>query len=123
MNSTSIHTSTVLNNFLEQKRLAQLEFPLLSLLILFSHLQCEDLASRHRSYRELIKWLSPISRSQKQSIYIPIYFCTFEIYELGQYLKEEPSKIWQELAELPLVVPKSATRKFNVYTTQVGRSN
>ena len=123
MNSTSILDSTRLSNFLEQKKLERVEFPLRALLVLFSHLQCEDLASRRRSYRELIKWLSPISRSQKQSIYIPIYFCTFEIYELGQYLKEEPSKIWQELAELPPVVPQSAIRTFNVYTTEVGRSN
>ena len=116
MNSTLTHTSTPLSNFLEQKRLAQLEFPLASALELIR--RCQPLRYGYRSdaIRALMKWLSPISRSKKQSIFVPTYLNSLEIAIIAEALSEEPSKIWQELVELELSNPRRPAKAINAFT-------
>lgn len=76
------------------------EFPLSALLTLYSRNPKLLYLNWFEGMQELIQWLSPISRSTKQPIYIPIYFCTYEINEIAKLLNEHPSKIYQELMEI-----------------------
>jgi len=116
MNSTLTLDSTRLNNFLEQKRLESKEFPLKAALELVRRCQHLQLGDRSQGVKALMKWLSPISRSEKQSIYTPTYLNTFELVQIAEAIGEEPSKIWQELVELERESPRVPAKAINAFT-------
>lgn len=96
-------------NYDIQTRLAQLkserelqskEFPLAYLLRLY--LQCPRHLCLYQfaGLKELITWLSPISRSDKQSKHIPTCLLSYEMQEIARLTGNHISQIYQELIEI-----------------------
>jgi len=81
----------------EAKRRA---FPITNLLQLYA-ISSRSLYLNHmEGLRLLIAWLSPISPSEKPSIYIPTYLLTYEMQEIAKLTGNHISQIYQELTEL-----------------------
>lgn len=114
MNSTLIQDSTRLKSFLEQKRVAQLEFPLPALLQLYAK-QYQELYLEHfYGLKLLLQWLAPVSLSSKPKCFIPTYLITYEMQEIARLTGNHISQIYQELTELPKVEPKQVVRLYGI---------
>lgn len=83
-----------------ERELQQKEFPIRCLLRLYSQCQQPLRTEYFAGMQELIRWLSPISRSEKQICYIPTYLLTYEAQELARLTGHHASQIYQELLDL-----------------------
>lgn len=85
---------------LEHASQPKVEFPLISLLRLYT--QCHRPLSLQyfAGLKEIIKWLQPISASTYPLIYVPSYLLNYEMQEIALHTKNHISQIYQELTHL-----------------------
>lgn len=104
MNSPSPHpASSNLQNLRERLALLKLEeesqkkeFPLTSLLRLYTQCPRELYIQHFVGLKLLINWLQPISESTFQPIKIPTHLLTYEMQEIANLTSSHISQIYQE---------------------------
>ena len=104
MNAISGESSPNLQKFLESYQqtsaLKASQFPLKRFLQLYTRAPTLLYLNHFEGLKLLLRWLSPISPSEKQSISLPIYLITYEMQEIAKHTGNSVSQIYQELTEL-----------------------
>ena len=104
MNAISGENSPNLQKFLESYQqtsaLKASQFPLKRFLQLYTRAPTLLYLNHFEGLKLLLRWLAPISPSEKQSISLPVYLITYEMQEIAKHTGNSVSQIYQELTEL-----------------------
>ena len=91
---------SLLESYRRDSELKASQFPLRYFLILYTRAPMTLYLNHFEGLKLLLRWLSPISPSEKQSISLPIYLITYEMQEIAKHTGNSVSQIYQELTEL-----------------------
>lgn len=91
---------SLLESYRRDSELKASQFPLRYFLILYTRAPRTLYLNHFEGLKLLLRWLSPISPSEKQSISLPIYLITYEMQEIAKHTGNSVSQIYQELTEL-----------------------
>lgn len=89
-----------LTSSLERLKQSRAEYPIKSLLIIYSKQSKILYLNYFELFKDLIVWIGPIGDSTKPIKSIPHYLLSYEINQLAVILKQHPSQIYQELQEI-----------------------